>query len=111
MVLSSKQRNRLIDILNEERQPLRCEIARRLNEEANAIKAPFREEIARIQLQIDELAKQKNEVDRKMDETLKEKKLYKFYRNNGCSDDSLHQDLVEFDAETIRLEKEILLMK
>lgn len=109
-------RKELLKMHGTERQSMRCTMAHDLKKEADVLTKTIDFTIDKLVKKNDLLNDQIRETDKKLKETradrekmLDEAKLNTMSRNYSCSITELHPSLVEFDAESDRLRKEILL--
>ena len=111
--ISQKSRDDLVSMLDIERSGLRCDIMKELHAEADEIKFPFSAKMMSIQKEIDALCDKKEAVKAERTQALSESMLLVFDERDryaSCPISDLHPNLQEFDAETNRLKKEIIML-
>ena len=111
--MSQKSRDDLVSMLHVERNALRCEIMKDLHSEAKVIKDKFVSTIANARNSIKCAEKEIETLKKERSLLLGKDKLLVFDEydfGNSCSAYDLHPSLKEFDAETNRLKKEIIML-
>ena len=111
--ISQKSRDELILMLRIERDAERCELMKELHAEAKVIKEPFDAKVDAWRGRVKEFETDILGELSKRSDALSEKQLLVFDsydRYSSCPTSDLHPRLKEFDAESNKLKREIILM-
>lgn len=106
---TSTDKERLTQLLYEERAEKRCDIVHKLNEERDALVKEIDLEIYELDAKISKLNSDKLSLKMKKENMLKTKHLLHFEISRGtCTINDIHPTLRNFDIETRDLERKIL---